>query len=72
MKEMTAIAARKDKGLTLIEMVMVIVILSILAALALPRLADFGNEAIVASLDMDIGAVKWASTIDLSHWSAKG
>ena len=45
MKAMTAIAARKEKGFTLIELVMVIVILGILAAFALPRFADLGGEA---------------------------
>ncbi|WP_423794108.1 type IV pilin protein, partial [Marinobacter nauticus] len=39
---MNMIPARNQKGFTLIELVMVIVILGILAAFALPRFADLG------------------------------
>lgn len=72
MKAMTAIAARKEKGFTLIELVMVIVILGILAAFALPRFANFSNEARVATLDGAIGAVKSAAGIAHARYVADG
>lgn len=63
MTAINAIASRKEKGFTLIELVMVIVILGILAAFALPRFADLGSEARTSTLNGAVGAVKSAAGI---------
>jgi len=52
-------------GFTLIELIVVIVILGILAATALPRFMDMGGEARVASLNAAVGSVK--STVAMLH-----
>ncbi len=65
------IAARSQKGFTLIELVMVIVILGILAAFALPRFANLGGEARAATLKGAQGSVKSAAAIAHSKWLAQ-
>ena len=57
---MTSIPTKGQKGFTLIELVMVIVILGILAAFALPRFADLGGDAERASVSGARGSVKSA------------
>ncbi len=54
---------KQQSGFTLIELVMVIVILGILAAFALPRFADFSNQARAATVDGVAGSLRSASAI---------
>ncbi|MBX9763726.1 MAG: type II secretion system GspH family protein [Pseudomonadaceae bacterium] len=63
---------KQQSGFTLIELIMVIVILGVLAAFALPRFADFSNEARAASMNGIAGSVRSASAISRAAFLAEG
>src|SRR5690606_6704445 len=63
---------KQQSGFTLVELIMVIVVLGILAAFALPRFADFGGDARRASMEAVAGAMRSASAIAHSAWLASG
>jgi MSHA pilin protein MshA len=62
----------QQSGFTLIELIMVIVILGILAAFALPKFADLSGDAKMASLNGLAGSLKSAAAIARSSQLAKG
>jgi MSHA pilin protein MshA len=55
--------AKQNSGFTLIELIIVIVILGILAAIAAPRFINLGSDARIASLEALEGSLRSAANL---------
>ena len=62
----------KQRGFTLIELVVVIVILGILAAFAVPRFMGLEDKARIATLTSMQGTLQSAATMAYGVWEATG
>lgn len=63
---------KKQSGFTLIELVVVMVILGILAAVALPKFFNMTGQARVAKMNGAVGAVQSSITLAHAKWLAAG
>lgn len=62
----------KQQGFTIIELIVVIVVLGILAAVAVPRFANVGTEARMATMQGVAGSMNSAKEVIRAKWYAAG
>ena len=72
MNKLSMKSRNAEAGFTLIELIVVIVILGVLAATALPKFADLGADARVAKMQGALGAMKSASATFHAQWLVAG
>jgi prepilin-type N-terminal cleavage/methylation domain-containing protein len=64
--------SRSESGFTLIELVIVIVILGILAAVAIPKYEDMREQARVATIKGQLGSIRSAIAIQYARNALNG
>lgn len=64
--------SKSESGFTLIELVIVIVILGILAAVAIPKYEDMREQAMVATIKGQLGSIRSAVAIQYARNALNG
>ncbi|MEG0883175.1 MAG: type II secretion system protein [Janthinobacterium sp.] len=71
-KSLRSMKSGAQAGFTLIELVVVIVILGILAATAIPKFSDLSADARVAKMQAAVGTLKAGSALFHAQWLVNG